>query len=109
MVFQGQSNALAPNAYAALDSLAQILREQPAIVIEVQSFMDDKGNARLLLQTSQSRAEAVRSYLLLKGAKPGQVIARGMGSANPIASNSTGRGRLLNRRIEVDIIRGLEP
>src|SRR5215831_620719 len=52
---------------------------------------------------SQKRAEAVMQYLISQGVKPDMISARGLGEADPIASNKTAQGRAQNRRVEVTL------
>lgn len=104
VVFQGLTYELMPQAYAQLDSVALLLKQYAGLRIEVQAYMDNQGGAKAVLRASQARAEAVRSYLMLKGAAASQITARGYGSANPKYSNSSAKGRLANRRIEVAVI-----
>src|SRR5271170_4382715 len=49
-------------------------------------------------------AEARREALVKFGADPDMLIAKGYGSADPIASNDTPEGRRRNRRIEYQIV-----
>jgi len=52
---------------------------------------------------SQKRAEAVMHYLLSQGFKPDLVSAHGYGEANPVAPNTTAKGRAENRRVELTL------
>ena len=52
---------------------------------------------------SQKRAEAVMAYLTEHGVKPDMISARGLGEADPVASNKTAEGRAQNRRVEVTL------
>src|SRR4029453_18427792 len=52
---------------------------------------------------SQKRAEAVMAYLIAHGVKPDMIAARGVGEAEPVASNTTAQGRAQNRRVEVTL------
>ena len=52
---------------------------------------------------SQKRAEAVMEYLIAHGVKPDMISARGLGEADPVASNDTAQGRAQNRRVEVTL------
>jgi chemotaxis protein MotB len=52
---------------------------------------------------SQKRAEAVMQYLISQGVKPDMISARGLGEADPIASNATAEGRTQNRRVELTL------
>src|SRR5262245_24492724 len=52
---------------------------------------------------SQKRAEAVMEYLIAQGVKPDMIAARGHGAADPVAPNTTAKGRAQNRRVEVTL------
>jgi chemotaxis protein MotB len=54
-------------------------------------------------QLSQKRADVVMQYIVSQGAKPDLVVARGLGAADPLASNNTAQGRAQNRRVEVTL------
>ena len=50
---------------------------------------------------SQDRANSVKAYLVNSGISASKLIAKGRGTENPIADNSTEAGRVLNRRVEI--------
>ena len=52
---------------------------------------------------SQKRAESVMAFLISQGVKPDLVEAHGYGDAQPVASNSTAKGRAENRRVELTL------
>lgn len=52
---------------------------------------------------STARAESVGLLLSRKLAERGRVTAEGRGEADPIASNGSGEGRALNRRVEITL------
>ena len=52
---------------------------------------------------SQKRAETVMQYLVSQGLNPNLVTARGLGDADPVASNDTAQGRAKNRRVELTL------
>jgi chemotaxis protein MotB len=52
---------------------------------------------------SQRRADSVMQYLTSQGVKPDMVAAKGFGATNPVASNSTEKGRAENRRVELSL------
>ncbi len=102
--FQGITTEMLPESYAQLDSLVALLLASPKTSIEIQGYMDNQGGEAALRKVSQARADRVRAYLILKGVPGGQVIAQGMGSTKPIASNANARERLKNRRMEVVVL-----
>jgi chemotaxis protein MotB len=99
--FQGQTAALAAASFESLDSLAEVLKASPQIHIEIQVHSDNRGPEKAQIRSTQARAEAVRKHLTLKGVEKFRMVARGMGSQNPVASNRTPQGRLQNRRVEI--------
>jgi chemotaxis protein MotB len=52
---------------------------------------------------SQKRADNVMQFLISQGVKPSLVSARGLGEADPVASNDTAEGREQNRRVELTL------
>ena len=101
VVFRTGSAELSARSRPVLDSLAEALRTQPRLLVEIAGFTDNTGDSTFNQHLSQLRAEAVRSYLISAGVPPQRVIARGYGPTEPVAPNDTPLGRSLNRRIEV--------
>jgi chemotaxis protein MotB len=54
-------------------------------------------------QLSQKRAETVANFLISQGVNPNLVQVRGLGEAEPVASNDTPQGRAQNRRVELTL------
>jgi OmpA-OmpF porin, OOP family len=77
----------------------------PGTVLEIAGYTDNTGDAAVNLAISQKRAEAVRDAFIKAGANPDMLVAKGFGSADPIASNETPDGRLRNRRIEYRLVK----
>ena len=95
---QGKAQLL-PRARAALGQLAAILRNQPALRLEVQGHTDNVGNAELNRQLSQQRAEAVCLYLTAHGVPTAQLRPVGYGGTRPVADNTDPARRPRNRRV----------
>jgi outer membrane protein OmpA-like peptidoglycan-associated protein len=88
-----------------LDRLAGLLAGEPGVVIVVQGYTDSTGSDAINGPLSERRASAVREYLLATGVPAGQVVAQGLGSADPVADNATAQGRQANRRSDV-VVKG---
>jgi len=54
-------------------------------------------------QLSLKRAQTVANYLISQGVNPNLVQTRGLGDADPVASNDTPQGRAQNRRVELTL------
>ena len=67
----------------ALDSLVQILKDNPNLTIEISSHTDMVGNDEINLEISQKRAQSVVDYLIERGINPDRVIAIGYGKTTP--------------------------
>jgi chemotaxis protein MotB len=103
--FASASSEVPAEAAASLKSAAKDIRDLPkGRALEIAGYTDSSGNPEKNVTLSQRRAEAVRRTLIEGGANPDRLIAKGYGSADPIASNDTPEGRLRNRRIAYRII-----
>lgn len=86
-----------------LDVLAGILIQYPEATVEVRGYTDASGYVEKNQRLSEERAEKVRHYLILKGVAKDAVTAVGKGSDDPISSNDTIQGRIINRRVEISV------
>ena len=97
-----QSTAdLLPTSRPTLNALAQELRRQPALRLEIAGHTDKVGEADRNLRLSQQRAQVVRRYLLQQGIDSLRLTARGYGGTRPVADNRDPEQRPRNRRVEV--------
>ena len=103
LLFEVDSAALAPGAYARLGRLSDTLHRYPDSDVVVRGHSDATGPATHNLRLSEDRAAAVRDYLISEGIQPTRLTAIGFGEAMPVASNASGFGRQQNRRVEIEI------
>jgi len=87
-----------------LDRLAELLKKSPTMKIDVSGYADSIGTKAYNDKLSSKRAEAVANYLITKsGIDKNRVLVKHFGESKPVASNSTAKGRELNRRVEIKI------
>ncbi len=86
-----------------LNRAIEFLRQNPSITVEIAGHTDSVGNDSYNKKLSQSRADAVRQYLIQGGVETRRMAAIGYGEEQPIASNSTDEGRARNRRVEMRV------
>src|SRR6516225_7711572 len=87
-----------------LQHAAAAFKQLPSgTVVEIAGYTDNTGDPAANVQLSQQRAEAVRAALVQAGVDPSILVAKGYGSANPVAGNDTLEGRFRNRRIEYKV------
>ncbi|WP_018676553.1 OmpA family protein [Riemerella columbina] len=101
--FGFDSANLTPTAKNNLDRLVKVFKENPDTNISIYGYTDSKGSDSYNLALSERRANAVVAYLSANGIKRSRLTAKGMGEAEPIASNDTDAGRAQNRRVEFAI------
>ncbi len=102
--FTLDSYEILPESGKDLEEVMSLIRQNPGIILEISGYTDDSGSDDHNLALSQSRAEAVRQYLVDRGVSPTQLIAKGYGKSRPVASNETEGGRSLNRRTEMKVL-----
>ena len=73
---------LRPNSFVELDKLANFLKENKEIIVEIGGHTDSRGTNNQTL--SNRRAKAVYDYLLTKGIEEKQLTHKGYGSTQPI-------------------------
>lgn len=100
--FDFNSARIRPESHTLLNEFAKALRSPSlsATHMIVAGHTDSKGSAEYNRILSQHRAQSVKDYLVKRGIPSKQLIVRGFGEADPIASNTTEQGRALNRRCE---------
>ncbi len=75
---------LRPQSIIDLDILAETLKDNPNVVIELKSHTDYKGTDKQNQVLSQKRADACVKYLVSQGIDAGQLVAKGMGESEPL-------------------------
>ncbi|MBE8719199.1 OmpA family protein [Sphingobacterium pedocola] len=86
-------------SFSSLDRVAALLIEKN-FSLKLAGHTDNTGSMQTNLRLSKERAEAVKAYLVSKGANASRVEATGYGPNQPIATNATAEGRQQNRRVE---------
>ncbi|HFK5565950.1 TPA: OmpA family protein [Elizabethkingia anophelis] len=101
--FNFDSATLTSTAKANLDKLIPVFKNNPDTNINVYGHTDAKGTDSYNIGLSERRANSVISYFVANGLSRGRFVAKGMGKAEPIATNDTEAGRAQNRRVEFAI------
>lgn len=90
-----------PEFKPTLDKVAGVLRDDPNVRITIIGFTDSTGSEEYNKRLSERRAQATADYLISRGVGASQILTRGLGEAEPRASNATEEGRSQNRRVEI--------
>jgi len=105
ILFPPDSAFLRQSEKDKLTGIADILKRYPDRDILITGHTALAGTAEGREQLSKERAAAVAAYLLeLEVRSPEQMIQRGVGATEPVASNDTEEGMRKNRRVEITIL-----
>jgi outer membrane protein OmpA-like peptidoglycan-associated protein len=100
--FDVDSAVIQARSEPIIGEIAQIMRENPSWRFQIEGHTDSDGGAAYNLALSQRRAQAVVDDLVKRyGIARSRLVAKGYGLTRPIASNTTGQGKALNRRVEL--------
>ncbi|WP_438272936.1 OmpA family protein [Zobellia uliginosa] len=100
----GKSSIKAESTSVMVDIIT-ILKEYPTAKFTVEGHTDSVGSKKLNQSLSESRALAVKEFLVEKGIEEFRLSAVGYGEDKPIASNNTRSGRKENRRVEINLVK----
>jgi outer membrane protein OmpA-like peptidoglycan-associated protein len=103
ITFAVDQDAVKPQFYPTLNSVAIVLQRYRQTIIDVYGHTDSTGGDQYNFDLSQRRALSVANYLSGQGVDSRRFSVSGFGKTRPIASNATEAGRAQNRRVEIQI------
>ncbi len=102
ILFDFDKADIRPESKPQLDEIAALLKNDANLKLLVVGHTDDKGGMAYNLELSKRRADAVVAALEQEYAVSAmRLVAQGMGSSIPVASNDSDAGRAKNRRVEL--------
>ena len=110
ILFSTGKSTLTSSSKAALQELANVLKNNSDCDVAIQGYTDNQGwknstpeqSAQKNQALSLDRAAAVSAYLQSLSVPVAQIKSvEGFGQSNPVADNSTKAGQAQNRRVEV--------
>jgi outer membrane protein OmpA-like peptidoglycan-associated protein len=99
--FETGKATLKPESQASLYRVAESLRGNPEVTVEIGGHTDNTGSKATNVRLSAARANAVRDFLISRGVDAARMTAKGYGPEKPVADNKTVAGRAANRRVEL--------
>lgn len=88
-----------------LNQIINVLKKYPNSRFRIEGHTDNVGKRAKNITLSQNRADAVKIYLIQGGIASERLESVGYGPDKPIASNKNKKGRALNRRVEINLIK----
>jgi OOP family OmpA-OmpF porin len=104
LIFHQRSAVISPESYAELNTVADMLHQNPNMVIQLEGHTDTRGDKNLNLKLSEDRVEAVKNYLVRRGVNKSRIKLKAFGGSQPLSTENTEEAHKLNRRVEVRII-----
>lgn len=102
--FDFDKNTLKRRSRMVLDTVQQILTENPIFNVEITGHTDSMGSALYNKLLSERRARTARYYLIQRGIHATRIDAKVYGEGDPERSNSTEENRKYNRRVVIAIV-----
>lgn len=102
--FYTDSDILLPSSARELQQLAEYLAKNEKVNATILGHTDNTGDPKANLDLSKRRAESVKRFLQSLGVNQNRLQSQGFGDKRPKADNNTKEGRLMNRRVEVQLI-----
>lgn len=99
--FDSDSDHLRDESKPTLDLVAKILKEHADWKLTIEGHTDSTSTPEHNQQLSESRANAVKTYLTAAGIAAARLTPKGLGATQPVASNDNALGRAANRRVEL--------
>jgi OmpA-OmpF porin, OOP family len=99
--FDTGSATITGDSNPTLAQMASLMKSQPDLKIFIVGHTDNTGALDHNLTLSTQRAQAVVKALQNLGVPATRMVAKGMASFGPIATNATDEGKARNRRVEL--------
>jgi len=106
VLFDFNKYTLKPEAREKLAKVSGILVAYPGLKVQVEGYTDNIGSDEYNQKLSEQRAGGVREYLVAQSVPDANVTAQGFGKADPVADNTSDKGRAQNRRVELVVSGG---
>ncbi|TNF43302.1 MAG: OmpA family protein, partial [Bacteroidetes bacterium] len=101
--FETDSFRILPASEPELEKLVLFLQNNPQLEVEIQGHTDNTGSPEHNLNLSELRAKSVVDYLVVNRIEQNRLKFKGFGETQPVATNETAEGKMLNRRTTVKI------
>ena len=102
IIFDSGSAKIKKVYYPRIKKVAEILKANPSLKIEIDGYTDDRGSKNYNLVLSKRRADAVKEVLVKKfHIKADRIVTKGYGEEYPLVPNTTETNRAINRRVEI--------
>lgn len=106
--FEFDKHEILPKYRPILDEVAEVMKLNPGLRMILGGHTCNMGTEKYNVRLSENRAEAVKRYLVGRGADPMNILSKWYYYSRPKASNDTEEGRARNRRTELEPVLPLQ-
>ncbi|HEY5922464.1 MAG TPA: OmpA family protein [Kofleriaceae bacterium] len=118
LLYAEGETAVRESATKYLARIAKVMIANPSIRVVLIGHTDDREAkafatpqpgqpapdvTTIATDLARARAEACRQAMVAAGIPAGRIVVDGVGAEEPVADNSTAKGRLANRRVEIKL------
>lgn len=104
ILFSTGNSIIQKDSESVLTNIIKILENNPDAKFSIEGHTDSIGSELLNLRLSETRASAVKDYLIANGVNQFRLSSQGFGESKPIAPNTNENGRSQNRRVEINLV-----
>ncbi len=104
VAFNANTYTISEKFEPAMVSMAKIIKEYDATRIQIIGYTGNDATMEQSIKASLRQANSIANFLRLNGINLNRIVVDGLGSQNPIATNTTEKGRRQNHRIEISLI-----
>lgn len=101
--FEFNSFVLKTSSFSILDKAVAEMKKSPTTKFVLNGHSSAEGTPDHNMQLSVDRANAVKSYFVNAGLSGSNFTVVGHGEKEPISSNDSEEGRMVNRRTEIKV------
>ena len=92
---------ISPRSAAVLQRVVAVMKENPAMTVELRGHADERGHRVFNHVLSKHRAEVVRTYLVSSGVERGRIKVTASGASSPEKRGTDIVSYAKNRRVEL--------
>ena len=92
ILYPSNSSEITPAASVILDQMAEVIQDNPMILVELGSHTDARSSDEYNKILSQKRAESAVNYIISKGISADRITAVGYGESIPLKLKETREG-----------------
>jgi outer membrane protein OmpA-like peptidoglycan-associated protein len=105
LIFPQGKAVIDPKSFDELDEVAQMMKENSKMIIQLEGHTDNQGSSKANLKLSEDRVEAVKKYLVSKNIAKDRIKTKALGGSQPLSNEMTQEARALNRRVEMRVLK----